>query len=136
MRDEHSNAEGKSADRKDGGAYKIQGSYFVVGMSLPNFGLQWNLVRFELGTVMTDSMKKCPVHCEATVTIRRFEKDKSDIEYYGRIPRPLLEQVLEQQVEDGSCTATTFRPPREKKESRRNEMAPETLMKRTVACQT
>ena len=58
VRDEHSNAEGKSADRKDGGAYKIQGTYFVVGMSLLNFGLQWKLVRFELGTVMTDTMKK------------------------------------------------------------------------------
>ena len=45
VRDEHSNAEGKSADRKDGGAYEIQGTYFVVGMSLLNFGLQWKLVR-------------------------------------------------------------------------------------------
>ena len=54
----------------------------------------------ELGTVMTDRMKKYPVHCEATVTIRRFEKDKSDNEYYGRVPRLLPEQVLEQQVED------------------------------------
>ena len=52
---------------------------------------------------MTDSMKKCPVHCEATVTIRRFERDTSDIEYYGRVPRPLLEQVLEQQVENGQA---------------------------------
>ena len=77
MRDEHSNADGKSADRKDGGEYKIQGTYFVVGMSLP-----------KLGTVIT-GMKKYPVHCEATVTIRRFEKDKSDNEYYGREPRLL-----------------------------------------------
>ena len=36
----------------------------------------------ELGTVMTDSMKKYPVHCEATVTTRRFEKDKFVGEYH------------------------------------------------------
>ena len=100
-------------------------------MSLPNFGLQWKLVRFKLGTVMTDSMKKCPVHYEATVTIQRFERDTFDSEYYGRVPRPLLEQ----QDEDDHAREQ-LSDLHGKKESRMYEMAPETLMKRTVACQT
>ena len=80
---------GRVPTEKNGGENKIQGTYFVVGMSLPR------------ARHCDDGQhEKYPVHCKATVTIRRFEKDKSDNEYYGRVPRLLPEQVLEQQVED------------------------------------
>ena len=49
---------GRVPTEKMAARIKYREQYFVVGMSLPNFGLQWKLVRFELGTVMTDSMKK------------------------------------------------------------------------------
>ena len=80
--------------------------------------------------------KKNPVYCEATVTIRRYERDKSDIEYYGRVPRPLLEQVLEQQVEDGHAREQLSDLHGKKRKAAGMKWHPETLMKRTVACQT
>ena len=38
-------AEGKHADRKDDGTYKKNETYLIVKISLPNLGLQQNLVR-------------------------------------------------------------------------------------------